>query len=449
MADLKQLSDNKAEAAVISTLLYHPEFLGHSTNLREKNFYLTENQLFYWAIKELYLKHKITEITASKLDNVFNSNLAVKRELSKYNIKSIQEYIDLANYGKVDDVSSYKMFVKRILDLSIARDIVKNCEDTTNYIMSGKDITVENLNGKLYKDLQDITTKYTTDGEIKSIGESSIDIWEMIERRKASGEMNGFPSIFPSLKPYFIYQKQEMVLVGARMKTGKSIIGMLEALNAAQHGITTLVYDSEMSDKLYYLRILSHYTGIPALRLENEQLTGDERDAVQKANDYIKRLPLYHIFNPSMSLDQLYAVCYQFKVQHNLQFVIYDYIKGGDEKESSTRSNAMGSMADFLKNKIGGELDLAVLAFAQIGRSGEFAESDALERYCSVSCNLFKKTPEMIVNDGPDCGTMGILVKLNRLGPSMLSEDYLDLEWVSKGLTVQEAKRHKSDDAPI
>ena len=230
------------------------------------------------------------------------------------------------------------------------------------------------------------------------------------------------------------------------MKTGKSIFGMLEAINAASRGITTLVYDSEMSDKLYGLRILSHFTGIDGQRLENEALTEEEEILVQHAKEKISRLPLYHIFNPSMTLDQLYSTCYQFKVQENLEFLIYDYIKGGDVMESSTRSNVMGSTADFLKNKIGGELNMAVLAFAQIGRSGTFAESDALERYCSVSCMLSKKTPEEIQQDGDECGSMKFNIRLSRLGRSMTRDDYIDLKWSSKGLMLQEAVQHANGD---
>lgn len=443
--DLKAKCDNRAEGVVVSTLVYHPDYLGYCTNLKADHFYLMENKLFFWAIKELFEKHHVTEITAVNLDMAFEQNQSCKSQLKKYNIKNFQEYIDLAINAKVDDVQSFKMYVKRILDLSIARDVVKNHEETINYILAHDDVTVESLNQKLYKGIQAITTKYITDGDIHTVGDTCRTTWAEIERRKAAGEMNGIPSFLPSLKKFFLFQKKEMVLVSARMKVGKSVFGMLEALHAAQNGIPTLVFDSEMSDKLYNLRVISHYTGIPGLRLENELLTGDENAAVQEAIKKISKLPLWHIFNPSMSLDQFYSTCYQFKIQENLQFVVYDYIKGDDELESSRRSNLMGAKADFLKNRIAGELDLAVLAFAQIGRSGEVAESDALERYCSVSCELAKKTPEQIIDDGADCGTMLIKVKLNRLGPSMYN-DYIDLEYAPQGLTLQEAKRHETQD---
>ena len=440
--NVNELKDNKAEAAIVSTLLYHPEFLAHSPTLKENCFVNMDNKIVFWAVSKLFKEKHVTKIGALEFDSAINSNGGVRKEWQKVNnFKTTQEYIDIANNAKTDDIQAYKMFVKKVIDLAVARDIAQNCEQTSQYVLSHADAGVEKLSSKVYKDIQDIVTKYITNDEIRQIGEVGRDVWDSIQKRKAAGEMNGFPSIFPSLKPYFIYQKQEMVLVGARMKTGKSIFGMLEALNAAQHGVVTLVYDSEMSDKLFYLRMLSHYTGIPPLRLENEQLTGDENAAIDNAIKLIDKLPLTHIFNPSMNMDQLYSLCYQQKVQNGLEFVIYDYIKGGDEVEASRRSNQMGKMTDFLKNKIGGELDLAVLAFAQVGRSGEIAESDAIERYCSVSCNLFKKTPEQILEDGADCGTMGLLVKLNRLGPSMMDSEYLDLQW-AKGLTIQEAARH-------
>jgi replicative DNA helicase len=99
--NLSEISDYKAEAGIVSTLVYHPEFILHSNYLHEKYFYNTDNACIYWAIKELYNK-KITNITALNIEQMLDSNKAIKKTMESYNMPSIQEYIDLCFNTKRD-----------------------------------------------------------------------------------------------------------------------------------------------------------------------------------------------------------------------------------------------------------------------------------------------------------------------------------------------------------
>ena len=160
--NVDSIKDNKAEAVVISTLLYHPEFLAHSSSLRERCFYNMDNKLMFWAISKLFKEQHVSQSGALELENVINSNGSVRKEGQKCNnVKSTQEYIDFANNSKTDDVQAYKMYVKRLLDLSVARDIIQNCEATASYVMANNDAGVEKLSSKVYKDIQDITRAIT------------------------------------------------------------------------------------------------------------------------------------------------------------------------------------------------------------------------------------------------------------------------------------------------
>ena len=74
--DLSEITDYKAEAGIVSTLVYHPEFILHSNYLHEKYFYNVDNACIYWAIRELFNK-KITNITALNIEQMLDSNKAV------------------------------------------------------------------------------------------------------------------------------------------------------------------------------------------------------------------------------------------------------------------------------------------------------------------------------------------------------------------------------------
>ena len=51
---LEKLSDTQAEAGIIATLVYHPEFILHSDCLKAGYFYHKDNGCIYWAIDQLF-----------------------------------------------------------------------------------------------------------------------------------------------------------------------------------------------------------------------------------------------------------------------------------------------------------------------------------------------------------------------------------------------------------
>jgi replicative DNA helicase len=129
--DLKELCDIQAEAGIIATLIYHSDFILHSDYLKPKYFYSVDNASFYWAIKELY-NNKIINIDAFNISNMLNSNKAVKNAIEKYNLPSIQEYIDLCINVKRDTLEEYIFLVDKVVELAFKRDYYKSTVDFQN-----------------------------------------------------------------------------------------------------------------------------------------------------------------------------------------------------------------------------------------------------------------------------------------------------------------------------
>lgn len=130
-----------------------------------------------------------------------------------------------------------------------------------------------------------------------------------------------------------------------------------------------------------------------------------------------------------------------------IQFVIYDYFKSA-ETDSSNQYNDLGAKCDFLKNRIAGELDVAVLAGAQLNREDRVADSDKLERYASVSAKWRKKTADEMANDGKECGNYAFHIALNRLGEGMFEDEYIDFKFSGAQMRIEEAKQHEEQQVP-
>lgn len=443
--DLSEITDFKAEAGVVATLVYHPEFILHSNYLHEKYFYNIDNACIYWAIKELFNK-KITNITPLNIEQMLDSNKAVKKRMESLNMPSIQEYVDLCYNTKRDSVEEYLLLVNRVIELAFKRDFYRKSSDWQSLCLD-ENVDLDEMNNRVYKELSELTTRYVTDGEITTFGSKVEDIWAKIKEKKERGESYGIPSFFPTINEFFTYEETELIVIEARMKKGKSWLAMIEALHKAMNGVPTFVQDSEMSDENWYVRAVSYLSGVPVARIKNEKLTDEENAKIEKTNSYIATLPLYHKFDPYITKEKFYSICAQKKNEMGLKFVVWDYIKCDDSiLGAAERSAYMAGVANWLKNIIAGDLQMSVLAFAQLNRQNEVAESDGIEKYCSVAVKWEQKTNDEIIRDGKECGSHKLTVKLNRLGKQhMCDSEYIDMKFTSEKVGIVEAKQHQEE----
>jgi hypothetical protein len=166
---------------------------------------------------------------------------------------------------------------------------------------------------------------------------------------------------------------------------------------------------------------------------------------LQKMNDWIKKQPFVHKYVPVITDEEIYATHKILKYKMGLEFSIFDYIKS-NILSSSENYNALGARCDFLKNNVAGDLNIAMLAGAQLNRNNQVADSDKLERYVSASMMWRDKTSEEIARDGGlEYGNFALTIDLNRLGEQMLDDEYIDFSFDGNRMRIEEAKQHKSD----
>ena len=440
--DISELSDIQSESGVIGTLIYHPEFILHTDYLHPGYFYGVENGCIYWAIQELY-KSGITNIDAYNISNKLQSHKSVQKTIEKYNLPSVQEFVDLYKETARHTIEEYKMLADNIVTLAFKRDLVKTLNQLTSDCFH-PDYGLDKLNNIVYGELDNLTQKYIATNEIHTLGSSIDDIWSEIVNRRTSDGMYGIPSKYKLFADYYTYEPGELVVIQAKYKQGKSVFLMNEVVHKLKNGVPTLVVDSEMPTRLYTERLISHLTGIEMKRIKNGKYSDEEAAIIKKWIGWLKEQPFVHIYNPNMSDDKLYSICKMLKRKMGLTFIVYDYLKS-NETSSSDNYNVLGAKCDFLKNNIAGELDLAVLAACQLNRNGEVADSIKINRYLSVGIKWEYKTQEMIAKDGIKCGNAFAKIYVNRLGRQMLEdddEDYIDFVFDGDRMTIVEAEQH-------
>lgn len=444
--DITELSDIQSESGVIGSLIYHPEFITHTDYLKPNYFFGKENGCIYWAIQELY-KDGITNIDAYNISNKLQSHQGVQKTIEKYNLPSVQEFVELYKGAARNTLEEYKMLAENIVTLAFKRDLIK----TLNQISANcykPDFTLEKLSSSVYSELDELTQKYIVTTEIHTLGNDIENIWDDIVSRRTADGMYGIPSKFPSFIDYFTYEPGELVVIQAKYKQGKSVFLMNEVVHKLKNGVPTLVVDSEMPTRLYTERLLSHLTGIDMKRIKNGRYSDEEAEVIQKCITWLKEQPFVHIYNPNLTMERLYSICKMLQNKIGLGFVVYDYLKS-NETSSSDNYNLLGAKCDFLKNNIAGELDIPVLAACQLNRNGEVADSMKINRYLSVGIKWEYKTQEMIAKDGMQCGNAFAKIYVNRLGRQMQEdddEDYIDFVFSGDTMTIVEAEQHYRQD---
>lgn len=438
--DNSAISDVQAEAAVIATLVYHPEFILHSEYLRPGYFYNVENGCIYWAIQELY-KAGIDTIDALNISNMLNSNKAVKRKIEEYNLTDMQEFINMAQYAARHTMEEYKLLVNSVVETSFKRELARLAGEIQSDCYHS-DMNLSKLNQVVNTKLTELTEKYITGEEIKTLGEQIDDIWDKIENEDTSRRL---PSKFKSFSEYFYYEPGELVLLTARYKTGKSVFCLNETVNMLKAGVPTLYIDTELSTETFVKRFVSSVTGIPFKVIQNKMYTKEQEDLINRCIAWIKTLPLVHMYMPDGNMDEIYSICKILKYKMNLTFFVYDYVKSYNS-EAYTNSAILGQMADFLKNKIAGELDLAVLSAAQLNRNDMIANSDNIAKAISTGIYWRFKTAEEIRNDGGlDAGNVLAYININRNGPQTDEDEAIFFNFDGDRQRISEAKVQKKD----
>lgn len=438
--DISVISDTQAEATVIATLVYHPEFILHSDYLKPGYFYNVENGCIYWAIQELY-KAGVDTIDALNISNMLNSNGAVKHRIEASNINNLQEFINMAQYAARHTLEEYKLLVNNVVECSFKRELAKTASEIQASCFK-PDVGLSQLNQLVNTKMTGLTEKYITGEEIRTLGDQIDTIWGKIMDQDLSLRL---PSKFKSFNDFFYYEPGELVLLTARYKTGKSVFSTNEAIHMLKAGVPTLYIDTELSTETFVKRMISSVTGIPFKVIQNKMFDEEQKALIDRCIEWIKTLPFVHMYLPDSNMDQIYSICKALKYKMNLTFVVYDYIKSYNS-EAYTNSAILGQMADFLKNKIAGELHLAVLSAAQLNRNDQIANSDNIAKAISTGIYWRFKTPEEIQRDGGlEAGNVLAYVNINRNGPQADEEEAIFFSFDGDRQRITEAKKQRAD----
>lgn len=432
------ISDVASEAGVIASVLLHPEFIFYSEQLAPRHFTNDQNAFLYKAVCEL-TKKEISTIDAYNIMNVLSSDAETKGRVDALlSIQSINEFIENAQNIARDSVEEYKMVSSSVLNAAFRRDAYNKLIECQRLCYNGDEKEIEQ---KIYSTLDGVMMEYSTTADIPQFRDVVDMYWEEIKQRQENG-MSGIPFKFPALNEYVRIEPGELVVFAAEAKQGKSMMLLNCAVDLLKKGKKVMYIDSELNSRLFTTRILSHLSGIEFSRVRSGNYTPQEEVKLESWRKWLKKRDFTHVYMPMFDSKTIYTAVKKVKHVHGLDVLIVDYFKSSSEGDAFNSYQELGKLVDMVKNTLCGSLNIAGIGAAQATVTGKVADSAKIGRNASTIIMLQDKLPEEIEADGPECGNKKLRVVLNRNGPQMAADQYIDLMFQGNVISYEEAKQH-------
>lgn len=423
-----RLSSTISESIVIGGVMLHLDWLLELTDLKIDYFTDEANKIIYATLKKLF---KNGSMTCEVID-IYASIESNKTYLDKINtaggIEYLQTLSEIASGKELNDILSH---AKTIIDCAYKTELSDTLVALNNSLSQSQDVSKEKIAKTVEAELLGLKNKYGSAKKAEMIGDKIDKIVESMERDSQVG-FSGIPTSIPLLNKFCTYQRGEMIVVGGFAKFGKSqfVVDQTYWL-AIQNRVPVMILDTELSTKKFVQRMISRITGYSFGFVASGEYAKYEksRKKVAEAIFEIKNAPITHTYIVDWTYEDIVDEVKRMKIQHNIQVLFYDYLKieevGGNVKEA----DQLGNLTNLLKNRVAGELDIAVMALAQtsdyskIENGLRLANSNKIKNYASTIMYLCDKTREEY-QDGMNelGGNVKLYISHNRNGSQMPSD---------------------------
>lgn len=427
-----------SEGGIIASLIHNPKLSFYSEQLLPLHFTLKDNRCVYVALCEL-AKNGITKVDPYNIIEILNSQESTRKYAEELSIDKLYELIEMSDGLARSSPEEYKILVSNVLDAAFRRDMYESLGECRKLCL---DRTKTGIERAIYDKVDLVMAGYSYTNEVPEFCDVVDGLWADVKAHQ-NGAICGLPFKFPTLNEYVTLEPSELVIVAAKAKGAKSMFMLNEAVDVMKMGKSVLYIDSELSSRLFLIRLISHLTQIEFSRVKNGRYDEAEGKSIDEAIKWIKQQHFVHIYMPIFSIDAIYTavkgVMHRFD---GLDLLIVDYIKSTNTDGAWESYAELGKLTDFIKNDIAGKLEIAALAAAQLTENNKLADSAKIVRNASTIMMMMDKTPEEIEADGEECGNKKLIVTQNRNGMQHAPGEFIDLYFDGNRVTLSEATQH-------
>ena len=284
------------------------------------------------------------------------------------------------------------------------------------------------------------------------------DTFEIIEKaHKRAGAYSGLATGYKDLDELTAgLQPSEMIVVAGRPGMGKTAFGINVARNVAvKEKVPVGIFSLEMSEQQVAQRLLCAEARVDSHLLRTGKLSEDEWSRLAAWSSKLMEAPIFVDDSPGISILEMRAKARRLKIEHGVGLIIVDYLQLiTTHDRSENRQQEISIISRSLK-AIAKELNIPVVACAQLSRAVEtrggdrkpilsdLRESGSIEQDADVVLFLYRPEVYGITDDEgqEQLGVAKVLIEKQRNGPLGVA----NLTWVSKYARFEDAEIYRED----
>ncbi|BAM06888.1 replicative DNA helicase [Leptospirillum ferrooxidans] len=363
----------EAEKSFLGSILLNNEVLTQiGDSVKEEDFILDAHRKIYQVMREMAeVQHPIDPVTLS--DRL--------KKKGWDGLTGAPQYIEDLSYI-VPTAANAKHYARLLTEKGIYRKLILAAEDIAQ---KGYEETeeVESLLDLAERKILEIGSHKNSGGFVKVGDVPYLDTQfkklEELRSREIADAVIGLPTGFIDLDRMTTgLYPSDLIIVAGRPAMGKTAF----AMGIAQYVSFDLrlpvgIFSLEMSKEQLFMRLISSQSRVDAWKLRTGQLPSDDWRAVMQAFGEASDVPLFIDDSGDLSVYELRARARRLKAQNkNLSLIVVDYlqlVKGSQRTDN--REQEISEISRSLK-ALAKELNLPVIALAQLSRSVENRPKD-------------------------------------------------------------------------
>ena len=408
-----------AERSVLGAMMQDHEALSLAIEaLRAEDFYHPANRELFDAMHRLQ--------SAGQPVDIVTVDEELTRRGTLEGVGGIQYVVDISRY--VPTTANARAYIQIVAEKATLRRLIHAGDEIVQASYAQQEPLADIL-GHAEKSIFDIVMRRTEGSTLVHIADILPDTYQRIETlSRLKGAIDGVPTGFVDLDNLLTgLHGGELVLVGARHSMGKTSFGMnVLSYASVMAGKTVAAFSLEMPRDQLAMRLLCADARVDMQSVRHGTLRDEDWLALSRALGPIAAANLYIDDTSGITPSQLRSRCRRLKIERGLDLVMVDYIQlMASDGRAENRQNEVSEISRALKG-IAKELNVPVLALAQLSRAGaqrsdkrpilsDLRDSGAIEQDADVV--MFLHREEYYDPNTEDKNIAEVIVAKQRNGP--------------------------------
>ncbi|MBR3742116.1 MAG: replicative DNA helicase [Clostridia bacterium] len=330
--------------------------------LTADDFYVPAHREIFDGAKALAASHMAVDLVT------MNSELSRRGTLP--GVGGIEYLIELTQF--VPTTVNAKDYIRIVSEKSTLRRLI-TASGEISQVSYAQEQELPQVLSFAEKKIFDIVMRRDGGEDLQHIRDVLTSTYEQMEElARLKGGVSGVPTGFYGLDSLLTgLHGGELVLVGARPSMGKTSFAINMATNAARKGKKVAVFSLEMPREQIAMRILCGDARVNMQSVRKGLLRDEDWMKLARALAPLAASEMYIDDTSGLTPGQLRSRCRRLMMDHGLDLIIVDYLQlMGSDGKAESRQVEVSEISRSLKG-IAKELNVPLVACAQLSRANE------------------------------------------------------------------------------